>query len=330
MSQTPSASLIVPAYNVSATIAETLHSLLRQTHTDLEVIVVNDGSTDNTVEVVSGFADPRLRIVHQANRGLAGARNTGIHEARGAFIGFCDADDLWLPEKLELHIAHLKARPDVGISFSGSQMIDELGKPLGISQKPRLKAISAEHVYKRNPIGNGSAALIRREALNALAFRPMGETERDWWFDESFRQSEDIECWLRFALTLDWRIEGIAGDLTLYRIHTNVLSANVERQYDTWKRMTARMEAISPAFVARFRPVAEAYQLRYLARRAVSMRDGAVAGRLAWRAMRLSTKPLFEEPLKTITTLAAATLLQVIGAKSYRWAETRVLRLKNS
>lgn len=330
MTKAPVATLIVPAFNVAATIAETLQSLLAQTFTDFEIIVVDDGSSDNTADVVRGFADPRLTMVHQANRGLAGARNTGIVHARGAYIAFCDADDLWLPEKLELHIAHLEARPDVGISFSGSQMIDEHGAPLGINQSPRLRNITAEHIFKRNPIGNGSAAVIRRTALDGMAYRPAGETERDWWFDETFRQSDDIEAWARFALTLDWRIEGIPGNLTLYRIHRGALSANVQRQYDTWLRMAARMKAISPDFVRRHGKVAEAYQVRYLARRAVSMGARDLGFKLAWRSLSLSLRPFLEEPAKSLTTLGAATLLKLCGEGLYLQAQNRVLQLKNS
>lgn len=330
MTKSPVASLIVPAFNVAATIAETLESLLAQTFTDFELIVVDDGSSDDTADVVARFPDPRLRIVYQANLGLAGARNTGIHHARGAYIAFCDADDLWLPEKLELHIAHLEANPDVGISFSGSQMIDETGAPLGISQKPRLRNITAAHIFKRNPIGNGSAAVIRRTALDGMVYRPTGEIERDWWFDETFRQSDDIEAWARFALTLDWRIEGIPGELTLYRIHRGALSANVQRQYDTWLRMAARMKAISPEFIRRHGAVAEAYQLRYLARRAVSMGAADLAFSLAWRSARLSLLPFVEEPAKSLTTLGAATLLKLCGQGLYLQAQNRILKLKNA
>ena len=105
----PIASIVVPAYNSETTLGETLRSLLAQTFSSFEIVVVDDGSTDGTRAVAAGFADPRIQIVSQANRGLAGARNTGIHHARGAYVGFCDADDLWVPEKLERHVAHLEA-----------------------------------------------------------------------------------------------------------------------------------------------------------------------------------------------------------------------------
>ena len=300
---TPRVSIVVPAYNVAATIAETLQSLLAQTYGDFELIIVDDGSRDTTLEVVSHFSDPRIKIIRQINRGLAGAHNTGIARSCGEYVAFCDADDLWEPSKLARHVAHLDANPDVGISFSGSLMIDDDSRSLGLAQRPQLTGITARDVMLRNPIGNGSASVLRREALNDIAYRPVGETERDWWFDETFRQSDDIEGWLRFALVTDWRIEGIPGLLTRYRINSGGLSANIPKQHETWERMLAKMAVIAPEFVERNGATARAYQLRYLCRRAIAMRDGDVAAKLAKRSLRSSIRPLFAEPFKSITTL---------------------------
>lgn len=324
--QTPTASIVIPAYNAAATIAETLNSILVQTFTDFEIIVVDDGSTDHTLDVLAQFDDPRLRIVQQKNRGLAGAHNTGIHQSRGPFVGFCDADDLWLPEKLERHIEHLQDNPQVGISFAGSRLIDGEGTLIGIDQSPKLTAITCADIFKRNPIGNGSAAVMRREALDDFAYRPFHETERDWWFDENFRQSDDIEGWLRFASTLDWSIEGIPGHLTLYRIHTGGLSANMEKQFETWMKMREKIADIVPTIASRHSGVAAAYQLRYLARRAVSMRDGKAAFSLMIRSMKMSMKPFAEEPVKTLITVAAAATLKVFGPSIYRLAEMVMLK----
>lgn len=321
----PTASIIVPAYNAAGTIAETLESLLAQTFTDFELLVIDDGSTDTTLDIVRSFDDPRIRVVCQKNRGLAGAHNTGIHEARGAFIGFCDADDLWLPAKLERHIAHLRARPDVGISFSGSAMIDINGRRLGVDQRPKLRNITAADIFKRNPIGNGSSAVMRRAALDDFAYRPPNETLRDWWFDETFRQSDDIEGWLRFATTLDWIIEGIPGALTLYRIHGGGLSADTQKQFETWLRMRDKIEQIAPDLVRRHGEAAAAYQLRYLNRRAVSARDGHQAWRLCRRWLSISRRPLVEEPVKSFVTIAASLVLRMAGPVVYARTENRIL-----
>ncbi|MEM6680110.1 MAG: glycosyltransferase [Pseudomonadota bacterium] len=320
----PRASIVVPAYKAAATIGETLESLLAQTFTDFEIVVVDDGTPDETLKVVARFEDPRIRLVRQANRGLAGARNGGLLAARGAYVGFCDADDLWEPRKLAAHVAHLDANPDVGISFAGSRFIDAESRPLRLAQSPKLTGITALDVLCRNPIGNGSAAVVRREAFDQIAWRPLHDS-RLWWFDERFRQSEDIECWARFILSTDWKIEGVPGLLTRYRINPGGLSADLEKQYESWERMIARMAEIAPGFVARHAPTARAYQLRYLARRAVSQRDGRLALGLVTRALALSRRPLLAEPAKTCSTFAAATLLSAFGRKGYAVAERLAL-----
>ena len=309
----PTFSVVVPAYNVASTIHETLVAISNQTFSDFEIVVVDDGATDATPNILKAYADPRLRVIRQINRGLAGARNTGIHQAKGEYIAFCDGDDIWEPEKLELHLAHFESDSNVGISFAGSSMIDEDGNALKISQCPKLTDIGAADVFKRNPIGNGSAAVIRREALDCIAYRPSHETERDWWFDEMMRQSEDIDAWMRFILASDWKIEGIPGLLTRYRIQSGGLSANLARQFETWTRMCDKVWATSPEFAKRHAPVAESYQLRFLARRAFMMRDGATAASLALRSIATSRVPLIDEPAKTLITLVAAVALKLFG-----------------
>lgn len=309
----PKASIIVPAYNVAATIADTLRSLLAQSFADFEIIVVDDGSSDRTVPVVRSFGDRRIRLVQQPNRGLAGARNTGISHATGDYIGFCDSDDLWRPTKLAAHVAHLEANPQVGLSFSGSELIDAAGCALGLAQAPRLTGITAQQVFLFNPVGNGSSAVMRRATLDAIAFRPSGEPLRDWYFDERFRQSEDIECWLRLALTTDWRIEGVPGLLTRYRIVAGALSSATDRQFASWERMVDKLSAIAPGFFATHAPAARALQNRYLARRAVSSGDGAEALIRLRAAFAASPAALLRHPAKTATTTGAALVLAAFG-----------------
>ena len=317
----PLASIVVPAFNAAGTLSETITSLLSQTFQDMEVIIVNDGSTDNTLTVARCYvSDPRVHIISQPNRGLAGARNAGIAAARGKFIGFCDADDLWMPEKLATHVQHLEQSPDVGLSFAGSQLINADSRFAGMCQRPRLSNISTAHVLRRNPVGNGSAAVMRREALQDIAHRPWFEKTHDWIFDETFRQSEDIECWMRLLLTTDWRIEGVPGLLTGYRITPGGLSAATDRQLDAWERMVAKLRSYDPAFFAEHESAARAYQLRYLARRAVSSLDSATAWKLATRSMACSRHPLLHEPIKTLTTLCAAAVLKLFGRAPVAYA----------
>lgn len=327
MSRDPLVTVVMPLYNSAATVRESLESVLAQTYANLEVLVVNDGSTDDGVAICQGYEDPRLRILHQSNRGLAGARNTGIRQAQGELLGFLDSDDLWLPTKVERHVAHLQSRPEVGVSFSRSSFIDEASRPIGIHQMPTLRDITPEMVFCRNPIGNGSAVVIRREVFAAIRFTAnLYGTEEDFFFDDSFRQSEDIECWLRIALQTHWRIEGIPEALTLYRISDGGLSANLMKQYATWERVLLKTETSHPDFIARWGTRARAYQLRYLARRATRQRDGALAVRLLHQSLATDWRVLLEEPRRTLITLAAAYLLLVLPEGPYRWLEGRMLR----
>ncbi|TQS70171.1 glycosyltransferase [Rhodobacteraceae bacterium] len=320
----PYASIIVPTFNSAATLGETLEALCAQTWGDLEIIVVNDGSTDHSADVAMAHSarDPRIRMITQANRGLAGARNSGIAAARGALIGFCDADDRWRPTKLAAHVAHLEAAPDVGLSYSGSTLISQSGLPFGHAQTPRLRNITSAHLFKRNPVGNGSTPVFRRAALEALAWRPATEMERDWVFDETFRQSEDIECWLRLALSTDWTIEGVPGLLTEYRVNASGLSAHTGAQLASWERMVRKLRPRDRAFFDRHEPAARAYQLRYLARRAISSGDGGAACDYVDRSMAASRLPLREEPLRSAVTWAAARALRRFGAGPIRTART--------
>lgn len=318
----PHVSIVVPAYNTLASLPETIGSLLAQTYKDFEIIVVDDGSTDGTAAWVEGQTDPRIRLFRQVNRGLAGARNGGILAARGVLIGFCDGDDLWEPEKLEKHVAFLDQNPHVGVSYSASLLVDENNASLGIVQMPRTQDVTAAHILMRNPVGNGSAPVIRAATLRDIAYRPAGQS-RDWFFDENMRQSEDIECWVRIALTTRWGFGGIAEPLTRYRIIASGLSANLEKQFATWCVMADKIRVIAPDFAARHLPAAEAYQLRYLARRAVSLGDGIAALKLQMQAYGRSRHPLWHEPRKSITTLGATAVILLGGARLIRFAMQR-------
>lgn len=315
----PLASIVVPAFNVAKTLPETLAALLAQSFADFEIIIVDDGSCDETADLARAFqSDPRVRLVSQRNRGLAGARNSGIAAARGELIGFCDADDIWEPHKLETHVRHLRTSPHVGISFSGSCLINDNSMPMGRSQSPRLYHIDAAHILKRNPIGNGSAPVIRKTVFDTIAYRPKFEATRDWYFDETFRQSEDIECWMRIVLTTDWVFEGVPGLLTQYRISSGGLSAATDRQLASWENMITKLSPIAPAFFAQHVPAARAYQLRYLARRSVSDLEGARAFELVCASLKHSKRPVFEEPIKTLVTFCAAVVLRLGGERTVR------------
>lgn len=326
----PTFSIVVPLYNTERYIAEALNSIAAQTFTDFEVIVVNDQSSDNGPAIAARFAnaDDRFRVVSQENRGLAGARNTGIRESRGRYIALLDADDLWESGKLEKHFAHLESNPGVGVSYAPSRMIDDDSNLLPAVQRPRLEGVDAVHVFCRNPVGNGSAAVVRRAAFDDIAFTiEAPEGERQCWFDESFRQSEDIECWCRIAATTPWTFAGIPEPLTRYRISSSGLSANTEKQFETWCRFRDKLKGLAPDLVQKAGARAEAYQLRYLARRAAVGSDGAKALRLLSRAITLYPRIVTEEFAKTTLTGGLALVAAVLP--SGRFDQFRQMAVQN-
>lgn len=327
LDQHPAFTVVVPLYNTERYIRATLECVLTQSHQDFEIVVVDDASTDGGPQIVSEMmaSDNRIRMVRQENRGLAGARNSGIRASRGTYIALLDADDLWLPSKLEMHFAHLESNSEVGVSFAPSAFIDEAGNDIGLKQLPRLIDIDAQHIFCRNPVGNGSAAVIRRAALENVAFTiDASEGRRTCWFDESFRQSEDIELWIRLAVTTNWRFEGIAPVLTLYRVSTGGLSANVEKQLSAWYKLRDKLAAAAPEFVERNGIRAEAYQLRYVARRSAMNGAGRTAIKLMLSALGKHPRILFEEPNRTMATLAFAALAGALPESFFKALKNRV------
>ena len=321
-------SVIVPTYNIEKYIAKTIQSVLAQTYTNFELLIVDDESPDRSVEICRQFHDPRIKIISQKNRGLAGARNGGIRYAQGDYIALLDGDDLWLREKLAKHIEHLENNPDVGVSFSRSEFIDAQGNSLGIFQMPKLQDITPGHLLCRNPIGNGSAPVIRREVFNAICFQDnLHGTLEDCYFDEHFRQSEDIECWFRIAAQTDWKIEGLPEALTLYRVNGEGLSANIPKQFDSWEQMIAKHRDRFPELLAEWENPARAYQLRYLARRAVRLKDGKMAVKLTHQALKTHWQIVLSEPNRTILTLAAAYMLYLLPLAFYRQCENLALQV---
>ena len=168
----PLVSVIIPVHNGEQFIGTALRSVLDQTYTHLEIIVVDDGSTDNSAEIVEVMAarDPRIRLCRQANGGASAARNHAIALSHGAYIAPLDADDIWHPEKTEKQLALMERSPDsVGLVYCWTQRIDHDGRILPRQTiRRRAKGYCLRDVVLSNPVGHASGALIRRDAILAV------------------------------------------------------------------------------------------------------------------------------------------------------------------
>ncbi|WP_342733614.1 glycosyltransferase family A protein [Bradyrhizobium sp. B117] len=158
-------SVVIPAYNAQEFIERTLHSALAQTHLNLEVLVIDDGSTDRTLDIVQRLAraDARVKIFSIPNAGVAEARNFGLRNSAGGYVAFLDADDLWHPNKIEAQLAALNAAPNAAACYVMFRTIDSSDMVTGsASAIGRSGYAFAHHLYAR-PVGNGSSLLVRRE-----------------------------------------------------------------------------------------------------------------------------------------------------------------------
>ena len=305
-------SVIIPVYNAEKYVAATIKSVLSQTYENFEIIIVDDGSPDGSIGICQQFKDSRIKIIRQPNKGLPGARNTGIRHAIGDYLAFLDADDIWVPEKLEKHVHHLNNSPTVGISFCYSAFINEKGNYTGLFQKPRkLYDITPSYVLCRNPVGNGSVAVIRREVFEDIKYQDnLHGTVEDYYFDERLRHAKadatDIECWLRTSILTHWRHEGIPEALTLYRVNSGGLSANALKQLEALEKVVEKTRSYAPDIMARCEKVARAYHLRYTVRRLVSLGDGVTAVKLFNQVIANHWRIILEEPGKTVFTGCAA------------------------
>ncbi|MAN58479.1 MAG: glycosyl transferase [Flavobacteriaceae bacterium] len=213
MASAPLVSIVTPQYNAAAFIEHTLESILAQTHTNWELLVVDDGSTDSGAEIVSRYADSDSRIrLHRLvrNYGAAHCRNLATEMATGDFIAFCDADDIWAPAKLEKQLAFM-AETGCDVSFSNYLHIDAEGRSLNrrVRALPRL---NYHKQLKNNYIGNLTGI------YNANV---VGKIEAP-----QLRKRQDWAIWLEAIRRSDVPALGLQEDLAFYRVHDSSMSAN--------------------------------------------------------------------------------------------------------
>lgn len=176
----PLVSVVVPAYNAARTIGETISSLLAQTYPNVEIIVVDDGSTDDTPARVRD-APGSVRLVSQPNAGAAAARNHGIEVARGEYLGFLDADDIWLREKVARQVSALEADPSLGVVQSGAVYVDFNLRPLEVRRCPARRLSLWDVIEFRGVVAMPSSLLMRRSAVAVAGPQdPRFEGKDEW------------------------------------------------------------------------------------------------------------------------------------------------------
>ena len=213
-------SVIIPTYNYGRFINETIRSVLSQSFSDSEIIIVDDGSTDGTKDIVSTFTDPRITYIYQKNRGQSSARNTGIRAASGGYIGFLDADDLWVPEKLEIQLSIFQTKPSVGLIYTGYEVIDDLGTSIATRKARTIEGDLVSQLILGNIVsGSATTSLVRRACFDQVGL-----------LDETLTSCEDWDMWLRIARIYDFAC--IEQPLAKIRLHGNNLTYDPARMED--------------------------------------------------------------------------------------------------
>ncbi len=315
--RSPAASILVAAYNSSRFLKATLASALRQTFTDFELIVVDDGSTDDTPEQLRRYTDSRIRVLRQDNQGQPAALNAALRIASGVYVGFLDHDDLWLETKLARHIAYLEGHPEADLTFSWSRLIDEEGRELGLHSRFWRGPIAFGPLLEDFVIGSTSSVVMRREALNRVG-----------GFDPSLHRCFDLDAFLRVALLRPDNIHAIEEVLTLYRRHAGQLSRDWRAMERSWDATLQKLRTVAPREIAAVERRAASNMCRYLAYLAYEDRRFGQACGLLWRGFRASPAGFLAEPRNW--KLAAACLAGTVLPASALRALERMRTLMSS
>lgn len=290
----PEISIVLPVHNAAATVDATIRSILDQTFPSFELIVIDDGSSDDSLIRLLQHAgsDERIRLIARDNGGVSSARNLGVEQAKSALIAFIDADDIWHPRKLAQHLALHRDEPCVAASYARIAFIEQHANDLSSAKTvsslgPRQLALT--DVLGENPVCTASNMVVRR----------------DWFihaggFDEQLSFAEDQEFIARLV-SRGGQIEGIDAVLTGYRFSPDGLSANFAKMHNGW-RTVAGQYLDGPALAS-----LEALYCRYLARRVLR---GGGSPRLVLhyviRGLHLDAASFLRERRRGLATLLGA------------------------
>lgn len=278
-------SVVVPVYNREGLVPFAIDSILGQTYHNLEVVLINDGSTDNSLAVLRNYEHQfpdKVRVIDQANQGQVKARNVGIRASKGRYIAFLDSDDVWRPEKLELQLPEFG--PGVGLVYCGAEFVNNEGACLGFEVvDPDLTG----NIYTQLLIKNrmtGGTVVVSREALDQVGL-----------FDEELRAAENWDLWIRVCK--QYKAGAVARPLIQYRFHPNNMSKDFDLMLSAKRRIIEKHcdRNSSDKDIARSSAVAEADFYYRVGVHFFSLEEYRQSFVSLWRANMLS--PLYEDSL---------------------------------
>ncbi|MBV6627424.1 MAG: glycosyltransferase [Rivularia sp. (in: Bacteria)] len=295
-------SVIIPVYNGENTIKETIESVLNQSFTDFELIIINADSTDNTLSIVSQIKDDRIKTFSFQKANVAVNRNRGIKQATGDYITFLDADDLWTTDKLAAQYTALRENPQAGVVYSWTNCIDENSRFLRQASRANWNGDVYSNFLLDDFIGNGSNVMICKNILIAAG-----------GFDESLTNAQDTDMWLKLSALTDFIC--VPKPQILYRIQQNSMSSNVigleKSNLEVIQRAFAREKAKS---LQHLKPIAIGNLYKYLCYKVLAAPPGkqqnAIAARFLITAIKTDISLLFKPIIfKAVLKLIAMIIL---------------------
>ncbi|WP_026734372.1 glycosyltransferase family 2 protein [Fischerella sp. PCC 9605] len=309
----PKVSVVIPAYNAMAFLPETLESVLQQTFTDFEVLIVNDGSSDNIIEWASAITDPRVKLISQANQRVSSARNTGITNAQGEYIAFLDADDLWEPTKLEKQVRCLDEKPEVGLVYTWTLLVDKENNPTGRIFASHIEGNVWNKLLEDDPISSGSSPMVRRSCFDTVGL-----------FDRNLAYAPDLDMWVRIAFR--YPIAVVKEPLLRYRQLPNSFSRNREGMIKDLRQVVEKTFASVPLEQLYLRNRCYASIFFGLAWLAVD--EGDYKKAIHFRQQALLHYPQIRYTEKYLRLSLAIAMIRWFGSNGYDGARslTRILR----
>lgn len=274
LSAAPEVTVLMTTFNVANFVADALRSALAQTLCSIEIVVVDDGSTDTTAAVVRSFDDARIRLYEMPHGGRSRALNTAVTLARGEFFAMLDGDDIWHSEKLARQVAYMREHPAVDLTFSWYRIIDESGSDTGLTSRKWRGPISFGQLLTDYVIGNGSSAVIRRDP-----FLKIGN------FDENAGGCVDYDVCLRIALLGPGKLACVPAYLTLYRRRSGQMTGDLSKMEGSYDRMLEKMLRLAPVETARVAAAARSNMSRFFAYLAYERGDFGRANRYLLRGL---------------------------------------------
>lgn len=309
-------SVVLTTHNFENFVDASITSILSQTLSDYELIIVDDGSTDSTLTKIQNHSDPRIEVVVTPRKGAPAAANEGLKRARGRYLAVWDGDDIWRPSKLARHVDVMERKQHLRFTFSWCGLIDDQGRELGAGFRRWRGPITAADLLADFVVGSNSAVLFRREAIL-----------EGGGFDETLSHCYDMEACLRLAQA-PGVVEVIEEELTLYRRHGGQMSRDWRPIEQDWERILASLRLAAPVEMARVEAKARSNMQRYFAFLAYEARDIRSCAALLGTSLRKAPGLFLSEVRNTELLLAcmARAVLPTVVVDSAEEAAVRILR----